>query len=410
VGTIPLGLAPLVHNATGLYVSRFFIGILGGAFVPCQVWTMGFFDNNIVGTANALTGGFGTAGGGITYLIMPAVYDALIGAGHTSGEAWRLTFLVPLAMVITTGIALIVLCPDTPTGKWADRHLHNLDSGANTDTEKASLTDIPGHITDRPTYPALPTLPSREKSPCIPITLDLNPSPNPSTPQTPTKPSLPKTTTPPSMRHITLSPQTAFHILTYMCTFGSELAINSVLASYYAKNIPRLSQTDAANLAAMFGFLDFVTRPLGGVISDLLYKYFGKGGEGEGGEAAGLWWKKGWISVCGVVAGAVLVVIGRVDSEEVGVMVGLVAVMAVFLQAGNGANFSLVPHVWPEANGVLSGLTGAGGNLGGVVFAVVFRFMGGGTDYAKGFWVIGVVNLVVGLGVCWVPPLPKGRR
>jgi NNP family nitrate/nitrite transporter-like MFS transporter len=181
-------------------VSRFFIGILGGAFVPCQVWTMGFFDNNIVGTANALTGGFGTAGGGITYLIMPAVYDALIGGGHTPGEAWRLTFLVPLAMVITTGIALIVLCPDTPTGKWADRHLHNLDSGASTDTEKASLTDIPGHITDRPTYPSLATPPSKEKSPCIPITLDLNQPPHTTTttpPQSPTKPPTQPTSTPP---------------------------------------------------------------------------------------------------------------------------------------------------------------------------------------------------------------------
>jgi len=48
--------------------------------------------------------------------------------------------------------------------------------------------------------------------------------------------------------------------------------------------------------------------------------------------------------------------------------------------------------------------------LGGVVFAVVFRFMDGGTNYAKGFWVIGVINLVVAVGVSWIPPLPKGQR
>ncbi|KAL2154318.1 hypothetical protein VTH82DRAFT_2994 [Thermothelomyces myriococcoides] len=115
IGSIPLGLAPLVRNAQGLYVSRFFIGILGGSFVPCQVWSTGFFDKNVVGTANALAGGFGTAGGGITYFIMPAVYDALAAAGYTPGRAWRLTFLVPLSMVITTGTALLLLCPDTPT-------------------------------------------------------------------------------------------------------------------------------------------------------------------------------------------------------------------------------------------------------------------------------------------------------
>src|SRR4051812_14687516 len=61
LGALPIGLAPLVQDATGLYISRFFIGILGGSFVPCQVWSTGFFDKNIVGTANALTGGFGNA-------------------------------------------------------------------------------------------------------------------------------------------------------------------------------------------------------------------------------------------------------------------------------------------------------------------------------------------------------------
>ena len=65
LGCLPIGLAPLVNSATGLYVSRFFIGILGATFVPCQVWCTGFFDKNVVGTANALAGGWGNAGGGM---------------------------------------------------------------------------------------------------------------------------------------------------------------------------------------------------------------------------------------------------------------------------------------------------------------------------------------------------------
>ena len=59
LGCLPVGLAPLVKDATGLYVSRFFIGVLGATFVPCQVWCTGFFDKNIVGTANSFAGGFG---------------------------------------------------------------------------------------------------------------------------------------------------------------------------------------------------------------------------------------------------------------------------------------------------------------------------------------------------------------
>lgn len=118
-GSVPIGLAPLIKDATGLYIIRFFIGILGGSFVPCQVWCTGWFDKNVVGTANALSGGWGNAGGGITYFIMPAVYDSLkYRWGHSSGQAWRITFVVPLVCLIVCGLGLLFLCDDTPMGKW----------------------------------------------------------------------------------------------------------------------------------------------------------------------------------------------------------------------------------------------------------------------------------------------------
>jgi NNP family nitrate/nitrite transporter-like MFS transporter len=62
LGSIPSGLAGTAHSARTLYVLRFFIGILGGTFVPCQAWTSVFFDKNCVGTANALVGGWGNMG------------------------------------------------------------------------------------------------------------------------------------------------------------------------------------------------------------------------------------------------------------------------------------------------------------------------------------------------------------
>jgi len=57
-GAIPTAMAGLVTNVRGLIALRFFVGILGGSFVPCQVWSMGFFDKNVVGTSNALIGGW----------------------------------------------------------------------------------------------------------------------------------------------------------------------------------------------------------------------------------------------------------------------------------------------------------------------------------------------------------------
>ena len=58
-GAIPSGLAGTMHNASSLYVLRFFIGIVGATSNPCQAWTSSFFDKNCVGTANALVGGWG---------------------------------------------------------------------------------------------------------------------------------------------------------------------------------------------------------------------------------------------------------------------------------------------------------------------------------------------------------------
>ena len=36
IGAIPSGLAGTANGAYSLYAIRFFIGILGGTFVPCQ--------------------------------------------------------------------------------------------------------------------------------------------------------------------------------------------------------------------------------------------------------------------------------------------------------------------------------------------------------------------------------------
>ena len=49
----------LLRFISGPLCARFFLGILGATFVPCQVWCTGFFDKNIVGTANSFAGGFG---------------------------------------------------------------------------------------------------------------------------------------------------------------------------------------------------------------------------------------------------------------------------------------------------------------------------------------------------------------
>jgi len=400
LGCFPIGLAPLVKNATGLYISRFFIGILGATFVPCQVWCTGFFDKNIVGTANALAGGWGNAGGGITYFIMPAVFDSLVAhQGLTPSKAWRVTFIVPLICLIVCGVGMLLLCPDSPMGDWDDQAQQvrkNMEEHGVSTSDEITPVGTPDRSGSDEENSA-----GCEKDVKVgdhEHSITRNEAMEIAQGEIVVKPSL-KEALP-----VLYSPQTFFHVATYACSFGGELAINAVLSAYLKKNFPHLDQTKASNYAAIFGFLNFVNRPLGGVIADILYNKFGRN----------LWLKKGWITVCGLLTGALLILIGRVNPAEsnggtVGTFVGLIVLMSVFHEAGNGANFALVPHVHPFANGILSGLTGGGGNLGGVIFAIIFRFMNQGKDFAMGFWVIGIIHIALNLAVCWIPPLPKGQ-
>lgn len=88
-------------------------------------------------------------------------------------------------------------------------------------------------------------------------------------------------------------------------------------------------------------------------------------------------------------------------------MFGLIAGLAFFLEASNGANFALVPHVHPFANGIVSGIVGGFGNLGGIVFAIIFRY--NGSDYARSMWIIGVISLAANVAVSWIRPVPKSE-
>lgn len=355
---------------------------------------------------------------------MPAVYDSFVAHGHSEDQAWRLTFIIPLIMLLVTGITMLLLCPDTPVGNWSGRQTLVQDN-------------LHAHgINESPIVPALEGIP--EKPPASPDAtrffdrrdsskeeerehenssvgrLEGNGSPNHLAEREASlsedeklQAAQGEVIVKPSGKEILavfMSLQTWTMMLCYACSFGGELAINSVLSSYYLKNFPSLGQTKAANWAAMFGFLNFVTRPLGGVVADLLYNLSGRGAT-----TTSLWLKKGWMHTCGILAGILLVILGKTDSHDLATFNGLMALMAIFLEAGNGANFALVPHVHPHANGVVSGFAGAFGNLGGVIFAIIFRFMDHGTNYAMAFWVIGCMHVGINVLTAWVRPIPKGQ-
>ncbi|MCJ1309692.1 hypothetical protein MMC25_003352 [Agyrium rufum] len=405
IGSIPTALAGAVFNAPGLLALRFFVGILGGSFVPCQVWTTGFFDKNIVGTANSLTAGFGNAGGGITYFLMPAIFDSLVtNSGYTPHKAWRIAFIVPFVVIVFTAIALVVCCPDTPTGKWSERHLaaqENLASKGIT----ANVVDVPGNLTDVDEKKSDHSPGSQ--SPMHEGKIDYEATGKETgshdheahiTDQQLLDTARGEIVVKPTWKEamaVVFSAQTLVTAGCYFCTFGAELSINSILGAYYLVNFKSLGQTGTGRWAAMFGLLNVVCRPIGGVVSDMVYR------------RTNVWGKKAVLHVYSIIMAVFLVAIGATNPHDKATMFGLIAGLAFFLEGANGANFSLVPHVHPHANGIVSGCTGAAGNLGGVIFAIIFRY--NGKDYSKVFWIIGIITVAINLALSWIKPIPKGQ-
>ncbi|WP_457665216.1 NarK family nitrate/nitrite MFS transporter [Thiolapillus sp.] len=150
--------------------------------------------------------------------------------------------------------------------------------------------------------------------------------------------------------------QVAILDLAYFVTFGSELAVVSMLPLFF-KNTFDLSLVQAGLLASGFAFMNLVARPFGGLFSDK----FGR---------------KKMLSflIAGLAVG--YLVLGQINSGWP-VFLAVIATMACsfFVQAGEGAVFAIVPLVKRRMTGQVAGMAGAYGNVGAVTFLTVFSFV-----------------------------------
>ena len=119
-GAIPTLLVGLSHDYNTFIWFRLAIGIIGASFVLTQFHTSQMFAPNIVGTANAVAGGWGNLGGGITNMVMPLIFAAIVGMGYAKSDAWRLAMLFPGTMLLILAFVYYKFTKDTPKGNYAD--------------------------------------------------------------------------------------------------------------------------------------------------------------------------------------------------------------------------------------------------------------------------------------------------
>ena len=171
----------------------------------------------------------------------------------------------------------------------------------------------------------------------------------------------------------------------YFATFGSELAVISMLPLFF-RDVFGLDMVQAGLLASSYAFMNLMSRPAGGLISDR----FGR-------KPTLL------LLIAGLAIG--YFTFALVDSSWP-LVLAVMAAMACsfFVQAGEGAVFAVVPLIKRRLTGQIAGMTGAYGNIGAVCYLTIFSFVG----YEAFFAIIGV-SAVIGFLTLFFLEEPRGH-
>ncbi|MCE8044249.1 NarK family nitrate/nitrite MFS transporter [Halomonas daqingensis] len=164
----------------------------------------------------------------------------------------------------------------------------------------------------------------------------------------------------------------------YAICFGVELTINNIAAIYFFDHFD-LTLATAGMIAGLFGLMNVFARTLGGVFSDL----FARNG--------GLKGRVRWLFIALICEGIALVAFSQM--HVLSYAIGIMLVFSLFVQMAEGATYGVVPFINKKALGAVAGIVGAGGNVGAVAAAFLFRSEA--ITYQQGLFYLGLIVLVL---------------
>lgn len=196
--------------------------------------------------------------------------------------------------------------------------------------------------------------------------------------------------------------QVAILELTYIVNFGSELAVVTMLPAFFEGTFS-LDKATAGIIASSYAFMNLVSRPGGGIISDKLGS------------------RKWTMVVLTAGMGVGYLMMSLVNSAwPLPLAVLLTMACSFFVQSSEGSTFAIVPLVKRRITGQIAGNVGAYGNVGAVAYLTTRLLLTESSGAANGgepvmsavnsgfFQVLGVAGLIVAFICAFSLKEPKG--
>jgi len=367
-----------------LALLRFLCGFIGAGFVVGIRMIGEWFPAKQTGIAQGIYGGWGNFGSAGAAMTLP-----LIAASIATDEGWRYALTIASIFAIAYGVVYYFIVSNTPKGStyFKPKKMGAMEVTNGFDLFLYIIMNIPlflalGLLNWKlsPAQMSLINMPTTYTIYGVLTLLYLG--------QVwkiwKINSHVLKQPVPPLMRY--RFKQVAILDWAYLVTFGTELAVVSMLAMFYVSwfDIPKVT---AALLAGIYPFINLVARPGGGWISDKIGRK---------------------LTLTIVFAGITVsfLSLGMVSKEwPVWLVVGITIIAGIFSKAGSGAVYAMVPLVQRRMTGQIAGMVGAFGNVGAVLFLTVNSLV----DYDQFFLFIGLVAGGVFALILFSLEEPKGQ-
>ena len=386
--SIPCFMFAFANNFEQLALARFLLGFVGAGFVIGIRMVGEWFPAKQVGLAEGIYGGWGNFGSAAAAGVLP-----ILSLMYGGDDGWRYAIASTGIIALVYSVIYFLNVSDTPKGST---YFKPKKSGA---MEVTTTGDMYFYIAMTiPLYLALILL-TWKLSSAVGVNLVSMPfavviymaiwalfSYNAYKIIHVNKESLKR---PVAEIHRYKFKQVAILDAAYFITFGSELAVVSMLPLFFFDTFhisQGITMVQAGLLGGSFAFINLVARPAGGWVSDK----FGR---------------KLTLSICilGLSAGYFAM---SFITPEFSLISAVFITMScsLFVSGGCGAVYAIVPLIKRRMTGQIAGMVGAYGNVGGVLFLTLLSFV----SSVVFFMVIAAVALVILITVQFIDE-PKGH-